>query len=166
MRVAPMLFAWTKLRARGAVQLDPEDLLQEVWCRALDRLQSFDPSRSFRAWIFGIAKNTLIHSLDPSRRPPSPLQSGSGVGPFDTLTSVSLRLGKDEALQRFVDYVQALDADDRTLLIYCGLEGYTCERAAKRMGISTDAATKRWQILRARLGKSGVLEKLALELRE
>jgi RNA polymerase sigma-70 factor (ECF subfamily) len=168
-RVAPALFAWIELRLRrGATRLDPEDVLQEVWFRAFDRFESYDASRGFRRWIFGIAKNVLLQNYERLRSEPGShalVSSASGsVALPDTLTTASSRLCKDEALLRFIDYVSALDADDQTLLVYCGLEEYTCAEAAVRLGISVEATAKRWQALRARLRQSGVLEKLASAL--
>ena len=45
------------------------------------------------------------------------------------------------------------DPVDRMLLVHCGMEGSECSFVATRIGITADAATKRWQRLRARLGQ-------------
>jgi len=55
-RAAPALFAWAALHVGEPLRarLDPEDVLQEVSCRAFERFDTFDPGRSsFHAWIFG-----------------------------------------------------------------------------------------------------------------
>ena len=56
-----------------------------------------------------------------------------------------------------------LAMDERNLVLYCGLEGYSCAQAAARLGISPEAATKRWQKLRERMRESGALRALVLE---
>jgi RNA polymerase sigma-70 factor (ECF subfamily) len=151
-RVAPVLYTWTRLHMLGSLNanLDPQDVLQEVWLRALRGLEGYDPARSFRGWILGIAKNVLLQSYQRLGRDPgqgaSRISSASTRGtPQATGTSVSLQASKDESLQRFIRYVEALEVDDRTILIYCGLEGYTCAQAAARVGVSAEAAVKRWQ---------------------
>jgi len=82
----------------------------------------------------------------------------------ESVTSISSRLGRDEAVQRFLAYVEELDPEERRLLLYCGLEGYSSREAAERLGILPDTALKRWQSLRARLRESGTLKALALDV--
>jgi RNA polymerase sigma-70 factor (ECF subfamily) len=55
----------------GAGQQDVEDLAQETFVKAWQRLETYDPSRPFKAWIARIAVNTAIerHRSD-SRLPP------------------------------------------------------------------------------------------------
>ena len=162
--MTPALHAWARLRIprglRGRVE--PEDVVQEVWCRALARITHFDPARrSFRAWIFGVAKNVVLEAIR------SPLLGAGGTsavralaGVPDRVTGVSRRVARDEALQRFHERIERLEDADRRLLIHCGFEDLTCAEAAERLGISRDAAIKRWQRLRARLTEEGVPEGL------
>jgi DNA-directed RNA polymerase specialized sigma24 family protein len=67
------------------------------------------------------------------------------------VTSATRRIARNDALTKFLLRVQALDEDDRALLVHCGLEGLTAGEAAERLGISRDAAAKRWQRLKAQL---------------
>jgi RNA polymerase sigma-70 factor (ECF subfamily) len=175
-RIAPSLYAWTRLRANasGAVRADCDDVLQEVWLRALQELPQYDAARAtFRAWIFGIAKNVLYEIWRQDNR--------SGVGGRDTgasacsqsaasaldawpdmATSIRTRLVRDEAVERLLAHAVQLDAIDRKLLIACGFEDMTCTEAATRLGIRPDAAIKRWQRLRTRLAQRGFEELLEL----
>ena len=167
-RVAPALFAWASLRIRPSFRgrLDPEDVLQEIWVRALEIHGSRDPSRgSFRAWIFAVGKNVLFEAfrkLDGA--------GGSPLGPStrartlenwpDQATAVSRRLAKEEGLQLFLQHVRDLPREDRMILIHCGLEGLTHAETATRLGLTRDAVAKRWQRMRAKLER----EKLPREL--
>ena len=54
-------------------------------------------------------------------------------------------------MQRFLARVRELGEDEQSLTILCGLEGLGCDQAAKRLGISQEAAVKRWQRLRCDL---------------
>src|SRR6187551_1373845 len=63
--VAPALYAWAELRIRPEMRrnVDPQDVVQEVWLRAVKKHASFDPAvMHFRAWILAIAKNVLLES--------------------------------------------------------------------------------------------------------
>jgi RNA polymerase sigma-70 factor (ECF subfamily) len=42
---------------------DTEDIVQEAFVKAWKKLKSFDPEKSFKVWVFAIAKNTAIDHL-------------------------------------------------------------------------------------------------------
>jgi RNA polymerase sigma-70 factor (ECF subfamily) len=55
-----------------------EDLFQQTWLRVMERIQYYDPRRSFEGWLFAVAHNLAIDYL--RRRQPGsldePLPSG------------------------------------------------------------------------------------------
>lgn len=169
-RLGPTLYAWTRLRLRGRAgsESDVQDVLQEVWLRALQGFASYDPARSFRAWILGIAKHVVLQRHEKGAREvrlPSAagtVESRAGLQLADSVTSVSLRLARDDAVQRFLVHVDHLEEEERLLVLYCGLEELPLSEAAARLGIKLEAATKRWQTLRARLRQNGMLQALVL----
>jgi RNA polymerase sigma-70 factor (ECF subfamily) len=179
-RIAPSLYAWTRLRtnASGSLRADCDDVLQEVWLRAVQELPQFDAARAtFRAWIFGIAKNVLYemwrqdnrHGASARGAHPGGEASACSHGGApaldewpDVATTIRTRLARDEAVERLLAHAVQLDAIDRKLLIACGFEDMTCTEAATRLGIRPDAAIKRWQRLRERLAERGFEELLEL----
>jgi RNA polymerase sigma-70 factor, ECF subfamily len=55
-----------------------EDLFQQTWLRVMERIQYYDPKRSFEGWLFAVAHNLAIDHLR-KRKPESldePLPSG------------------------------------------------------------------------------------------
>ncbi len=170
-RLTPALYAWAVLRSPPGV--DPGDLLGEVWLNAVRSLHRYDASRaSFRAWLFGIAKKVLLHELrDLYRRDAVAGQAGSRAsferpdleGVPESVTSLSRRIADDESMLRFLERVAALGREDRELLVYCGLEGYSCDEAATRLGLTRDATLKRWQRLRSQIRASSWAEELLAE---
>ncbi|OGF26313.1 hypothetical protein A2303_03895 [Candidatus Falkowbacteria bacterium RIFOXYB2_FULL_47_14] len=58
-------YFWYRLDFNRALS---EDMTQDVFFKALDKFDSFDPERSFQAWIFRIAKNHLINHYRVARR--------------------------------------------------------------------------------------------------
>ena len=42
---------------------EAEDLFQQTWVRVVEKIRSFDPSRSFEAWLFTLARNLAIDHL-------------------------------------------------------------------------------------------------------
>lgn len=156
--IAPAVFTWANLRLRPEqkVILDPTDLVQEVWLRAWRKIESFDAERiPFRFWVFRIAKNVALEASRQARKPDRGRQPSGDSDPLDTvadtITGVSARVARDESLERFQSAVLALPEDERKLVIHCGLEGLPLREVGERLGISEEAAGKRWQRLRLRL---------------
>jgi RNA polymerase sigma-70 factor (ECF subfamily) len=161
-RVAPSLYAWAalKIRPHRVHELDPEDIVQDVWLRAMDRFASFDPEKgNFRTWILTIATNSMINAF---RRLELRRTKGDGQvfgeSHFDGLpadaTNISQRVARDEQLKNLIDHVNQLDDTDRELFVNFGLEGMTARQVAELTGSTPDAAAKRWQRLRQRLRES------------
>ncbi len=159
-RVAPAVCAWAGLRLGPALRrrLEPEDVIQEVCCRAWAAFAAFDPARAaFRSWVFGIAKNVLKEGLLNLRRTAGLSGSARAAAldgaPADA-TSVSRRVARDEALRAFVLDVERLDQEERRLLLFRGLEGLSHPEVGERLGLSAEAAAKRWQRLREKLSST------------
>jgi RNA polymerase sigma factor (sigma-70 family) len=60
-------------------------------------------------------------------------------------------LQREEQLQSFVAWSDSLERDDRRLLMYRGLEGWSHADVGKLLGVSEATASKRWDRLRERL---------------
>lgn len=159
--VAPALYAWAELRIRPEMRarVDPQDVVQEVWLRAVKRFGSFaGPHEAFRPWVLTIAKNVLLESFRKLRTGP---HLEADIGPTtrmlviegcpEAITSFTQRLAKDDAVRRFLELAGRLEDTDRQVLVRCGLEGRTCADVAREVEMTEDAVLKRWQRLRARL---------------
>ncbi|MFG0317073.1 MAG: sigma-70 family RNA polymerase sigma factor, partial [Planctomycetota bacterium JB042] len=159
--VAPAVFAWASLRVPAPLRprLDPDDLVQEVCCRAFLGIDRFDPAKGpFRAWAFGIAHHVLQAALFELARGPTvarapALDEGSRFLDRvpDDATAISRRLARREEFTRFLDVARELDEEDRRLLLLRGLEDLPHEEVARDLGLTPASARKRWERLRARL---------------
>lgn len=163
--VAPALYSWacltvgTGLRAR----IDPQDLVQEASARAYERFADYDPKLgSFRSWIFRIAKNYRNEVLRRISRARVGGEGGATVSQCPaSVTGISQRLARDDALQHLLAFVDEFDEADRELFLRCGLQGERIVQAAVRMDLSEVAAQKRWVRLREKLrGRPWVKELL------
>lgn len=165
-RIAPALYTWACLRIRPEMrgQVDPEDVVAEVWCRAWKAFPKFDAEgASFRLWVFRIAKNVMLEAF----RKVQPGAPGSrGPGPTtrlfqlqnvpDTATAISRRMSRDETLQVLMKWVGELDEEEQKLFLHCGLEGMGYAEVAERMQLQYDAVAKRWQKLRERAAQFAI----------
>lgn len=164
--VAPALHAWATLRfpKRLRSRLDPDDVVQEVCCRAFLGIGRFDPARGeFRGWVFGIANHVVQAALTEFARSPTctrPAVLDESTRFLDRVpdeaTAISRRLARDESFRRFLELAVVLDEDERRLLVFRGLEGLSHDDVAKELGVSADVCRKRWERLRARL--AGMVE--------
>lgn len=160
--LAKPLAAWCALRVRGRLRdlVEPQDLAQDVLCRAFLKFATFDPARGpFRHWLFGVANNVLRELLAAAARPgatPAAAATSSrdlfAELPADA-TSVSRAVMRDEAFAAFVARLDELPDEDRRLVVYRGLEDLDHAEAAELLGVSCDAVKKRWQRLVRRLAE-------------
>jgi RNA polymerase sigma factor (sigma-70 family) len=165
-KIAPAVHAWASLRIRPEMrgQVDPEDVVAEVWCRAWKAFPKFDAeSASFRAWVFQIAKNVMLEAFRKSQRAaPGAAAAGPSTRLFqlqnvpDSATEVSRRMARDEGLKVLLEWVKGLEEDEQKLFLHCGLEGMGYAEVAERMQLEYDAVAKRWQKLRERVEKFAV----------
>ncbi|MCC7011691.1 MAG: sigma-70 family RNA polymerase sigma factor [Planctomycetes bacterium] len=170
-RMIEPLRVWVDLHLHGAMRgrIDPADVMQETWARAMQNIRLFDSSKgTFRGWLFGIARNVL---RDAFRANTSANAGHGGTSWAASLDQVTDRVrgfvqsvDRNDALQHLGETIRAFDESDQDLAI-CALEGLKLGDAAVRLGISYEATAKRWQKLRARLA-SGPIARELLELVE
>ena len=160
---ASVLYSWACLRVPRVLRsrIDPEDVVQETFCRAFEQRASFDEERgAFRAWVFGIAANVVRKGMRRLRETPAAALDG-GASALDlegfpaSLTTVSRRVARDEEMLAFVARLDELDEEERRLVVHRGLEERPLAEVAKLMGMEAAAVRKRWQRLRAKLEEIG-----------
>lgn len=160
-RVAPTLVSWTALHLHGAMRqrIDPADVTQEAWLRAMQSIDSYSPERGpFVGWLIGIARNVLRGAFVQVA---NQREASGGTSAFarlgeqaDEVTSITKRVARTDSLTAFIEKLREQDEADQVLVLTCGLERAPIAEAALRLGISVEAAGKRWQRLRDRLALS------------
>lgn len=118
-----------------------EDLLQEVFLKAMRKGQGFCSLENPRAWLFRVARHALIDVMRLAKRQvelPEDLIASAGEerAPVDELDACVVR------------QLPALDVEDRRILDACDLQGHTVRAFAEANGLSLAAAKSR--LLRAR----------------
>ena len=159
-REAPVLYAWAASRLRRNERALAEDLVQEVWLRALNLFGSFEGTEAgFRNWLFGIAQRARLELMRQLARS-SGGGGASGVRDPDRIpaeiTSISSRLARDEELQIFLDRASRLPADELELLELRGFQELAWDEVARDLGLTSEVARQRYSRLLARLREEGV----------
>ncbi|MBS1207706.1 MAG: sigma-24 (FecI-like) [Proteobacteria bacterium] len=120
-----------------------EDLLQDVFLKALRQGERFCSIENARAWLFEVSRNTLADHLRRTRETvalPEDMSIEDEVSPpVDGLTACLPRV------------LAELSPADREAIIRCDIEGMSQAEFAERLGISLPGAKSRVQRARLRL---------------
>lgn len=128
-----------------------DDLYQEAFLRVHRARHTYDASRPFRAWLFGIVHNLVVDTLrDAGRtprtqalddRPASTRDGGRGLDVASPAGSPEEQASTREAARALDAALQALPPDEATVLLLARIEGMAYEDIAQVVA-RTPAATK------------------------
>lgn len=137
----PELRGWARHRLHSPS--DVEDLLQDLFLKALRQGERFCSVQNARAWLFEVARNTLADRLRVARNTlelPDDLTNPEDVP--DTVDSLVACLPR---------VLSELSAEDREAITLCDLQGMAQADYANAKGISLSAAKSRIQRARVRV---------------
>lgn len=132
------------LRRRSPGDAEAEDLLQDVFLRALRRKNGLCGLDNPRAWLFTTARNLLIDRFRLTKEQ-VPLPDDLAAEPQEAPPPVD---GLSQCLPRAL---AELSPQDREAIALCDIEGLTQQDYAGRIGLSLPAAKSRVQRARSRL---------------
>jgi RNA polymerase sigma factor (sigma-70 family) len=119
-----------------------EDLVQETMLLAWRGFRGFQAGTNVRAWLFRILFNAFYAEGRKAQRALGPLPVSNVV---------------DTKLQEAVEISQALQAlpiEQRTVLLLCVVEGFTCREAAGILNVPIGTVMSRLSRARQELRKS------------
>lgn len=138
---APELRSW--LRHRTGQSALADDLLQDLFLKALRQGDRFCALSNARAWLFEVARNLLADHLRAAHQdvalPDDLCAQTQDIEAVDALTACLPRV------------LSELGADDREAVMLCDLQGMAQAEYARQKGLSLSAAKSRLQRARARL---------------
>ena len=120
---------------------EAEDLLQEVWIRAAERLGEFRWESSLRTWLCGILVRRWKEVCRARGRRPETVELAEVPGPGGTEGNPGERLDVEAALQ-------ALPEGYREIVVLHDVNGYTHAEIAALLGI--EEGTSKSQLARGR----------------
>ena len=132
------------LAHRAGSTSEADDLLQEVFLKAMLQGQAFCQLDNPRAWLFHVARNLLVDRMRLDRAqvplPEDLLADTEPVSdPVDLLSHCLPRV------------LSELASEDREALVACDIQGLSQKEFAQRLGLSIPAAKSRVQRARLRL---------------
>lgn len=156
---------------------DAEDLVQETYLRAWKAYSGFQGKSSLRTWLYRIATNTCLTSLEGRQRRPLPTGLGApSSDPGDELverhevpwlqplpdvsgddpTDPSVVVGNRESVRlAFIAALQHLPARQRAVLVLRDVLQWKAAEVAEALDVSTAAVNSLLQRARAQLESVG-----------
>ena len=138
---APELRGWLRHRTRNTALAD--DLLQDLFLKALRQGNRFCELTNARAWLFEVARNLLADHLRVAHHmvdlPEDLVAHTVDIDTVDVLTGCLPRV------------LSELSAPDREAITLCDLQGMAQADFAKAKGLTLSAAKSRVQRARVRL---------------
>jgi RNA polymerase sigma-70 factor (ECF subfamily) len=128
---------------------DAEDLTQEVFVRVWKNIKKFDQARSFKAWIFNIAKNASIDHIKKKKAIPfSRFENAEGENIVtDTLTDKSpsplQNAERQDMVRLLTEAVDKLSEKYRLVLRLHYNSQLTFQEIADNLGESIDTVKSR-----------------------
>ena len=132
------------LARRAGSAAETDDLLQDVFLKALLQGKDFCRLDNPRAWLFHVARNLLIDRLRLSREQ-LPLPEDLTADTLPEFAPVDLL---SHCLPRVLSEISP---EDREAIMLCDMQGMTQNAYARLHGISLSAAKSRVQRARLRL---------------
>jgi RNA polymerase sigma factor (sigma-70 family) len=159
-RFSPLLLVQASYRLRGTLRrlYDPEDLVDEVWLVVLPRLGDLEERggrlgpvllRYLGTTLLNKANQMIQRAL---RQPPvagaladSSTDSPALAGLPATYSDASSAAARDEAMLALRTALAELEEPEREILVLRGIEQVPLDAAAKLLGLTPGAVTRRYQ---------------------
>ena len=129
------------LRLVGGAEADAEDVVQDTWIKAVEKLDSFRWESAFGTWLHAIAVNVAREAMRRRGRRQEvefPEQAEPAApAPLERVEVMDLEKA-----------IAALPDGYRTVLVLHDVEGYTHEEIAEQLGVA--AGTTKSQLFWAR----------------
>lgn len=127
-----------------------EDLVQDTFVRAFDRLGDFRGEAAFSTWLHSVAVSVILNAMRKVKRIRSrerDLEAAAHVGSPPSGT-------EPDVADRIAEAMDELSEDYRIVVAMHDLEGYTHEEIGAALGVATGTSKARLSRARARLRES------------
>lgn len=143
-------FVWRLLRHLGVDDASRDDVFHEVFLVVHRRLPDFDPTLSLRAWLFGVARNVVLHhhrgAARHARRVAAGPQPVPGPGPDDYVA-------RREAHALVARFLAGLRDEARLVFTLVDIEGMTVPELAAETGVNLNTLYTRLRAVREQFAR-------------
>lgn len=127
-----------------------EDLTQDTFIRAFDRLETFRGEAAFSTWLHSIAVSVILNAMRKVKRQrdqEAPIEAAGDRGHNPTEADPDMR-------QKLAVAMDSLTDDYRIVVVMHDMEGYTHEEIAATLGVAAGTSKARLSRARAQLRES------------
>jgi RNA polymerase sigma-70 factor (ECF subfamily) len=134
---------WLAYRLSGRHDL-AQDLTQDTFIRAFERLGDFRGDAAFGAWLRTIAMSVVLNGLRKQKR----YDQREALLDDASMVAVGVRHAEPDLKERLAEAIDALPEGCRITFVMHDVEGFTHEEIGSALG--TTAGTSKAQLSRAR----------------
>ena len=140
------------VRSRLGAGFEPEDVLQTAFMKAFQHIETFEyrGEGSFRRWLATL----VIRSCANERKVRRPETDVDGALEHVEDQGSSSKLEQYTEQASLLEALGKLDDDDRDILIQRKIEELSFEKIGENLGVSREAARKRYALAQERLRRS------------
>lgn len=133
------------LRRLGVAPADVEDLAHDVFLAVHQRLDSYDPARALRPWLFGFAFRVASHYRRKAGRETALEHVERVADPADGPEAL---LDKESRRRLVLAGLDAIELSRRAVFVLHELDGVTCDEIARTLEIPLGTAYSRLRLAR------------------
>lgn len=138
-------------RIAGSAE-DAEELTQDAFMKAFDKLRQFDGRSTFATWLYRIACNTALSYARRKRRHVCPIDENRAAAlPDDEADRLEEMAEREKSLDALGRAVGSLDAEDRALVTLFYYEERSIGQCAEIMALTEGAVKVRLHRARKKL---------------
>jgi RNA polymerase sigma-70 factor, ECF subfamily len=150
------------LRRLGVARADVEDIAHDVFLAVLKQLDTYDPSRPVKPWLFGFAFRVASQYRRKARRL-EPLESPETI--IDTAERPDAQVETSRKRRMVQLALEEIELDRRAVFVLHDIDGFTGEEIARSLAIPLGTVYSRLRLARddfaskmKRLQARGMLE--------
>lgn len=140
-------FVWRLLRSLGVDEAGRDDVFHEVFLVVHRRLAAYDGRASVRSWLFGIARNVVLHHrrgwARHLRRLTVAPEPSATPGPDEVVAQLEARALVDR-------FLATLNEEHRLVFVLAELEGLRVPEIADQLGVNINTLYSRLNSARRR----------------
>lgn len=137
-------YVWNTLRRLGVHERDLEDVAHDVFVAVHRRLDTFDPTRPLKPWLFGIAFRVASDYRRLARHRRELMDDTFEA--VDQTPAVDERIATEQARRLVLEALEALDLDKRAVFVMLELDGHAMPAIAVALGIPVNTAYSRLRL--------------------